>query len=183
MSKIFSRSILQANITNFSGKSGESVDGFLDEVHLAFTHTADAYTEKKDPKTAHLHLVKSHCDGRAKEYIRSPPKRQRTKAAEIIASLESASDEADEEDSREVRAHGAMLKRKWRRDKSPAKYARRARCIADHINPKHVNLMAIKFRDGFRSRSLKRHLSIRDDAGKTSFEKIYRRLIDKDRFQ
>ena len=82
-----------------------------------------------------------------------------------------------------VRAHRAMLELKQRRGELPAKYARRARRIADHIDPKHDNLMAIKFRDGFRSRSLKRHLSIRDDTGKTSFELIYRRFMDIDKFE
>ena len=76
-----------------------------------------------------------------------------------------------------------MLELKQRRDELPAKYARRDRRIADHIDPKHDNLMAIKFRDGFRSRSLKRHLSVRDDTGKTSFELIYKRFTDIDRFE
>jgi hypothetical protein len=40
---MFSRSIQQPNI--ISGKSSESVEDFLDEVHLAFKHIADAYTE------------------------------------------------------------------------------------------------------------------------------------------
>ena len=48
---------------------------FLDEVHLAFTHIADAYTEEKDQESAHLHLIRSHCDGRAKKYIGSLPER------------------------------------------------------------------------------------------------------------
>ena len=65
----------------------------------------------------------------------------------------------------------------------PAKYACRARRIADHIDPKHDNPMAIKFRDGFRSRSLKRNLSIRDDTSKTSFELTYKQFIDIDRFE
>ena len=43
--------------------------------------------------------------------------------------------------------------------------------------------MAIKFRDGFRSRSLKRHLSIWDATGKTSFELIYNRFTEIDRFE
>ena len=76
-----------------------------------------------------------------------------------------------------------MLELKQRRDELPAKYTRRARRIADHIDPKHDNLMAIKFRDGFKSRSLKRHLFIRDDTGKTSFELIYKRFADIDRFE
>ena len=76
-----------------------------------------------------------------------------------------------------------MLELKQRWDELPAKYARRARRIVDHIDPKHVNLLAIKFRDGFRSRSLKRHLSMRDDTGKTSFELIYKRFTDIDRFK
>ena len=124
---------------------------------------------------AHLHLIESHCDGRAKKYIRSLPERQRTKAADLIAALKPAPNNADE-DSREVRAHGAMLELKQRRDELPAKHARRTHRIADYIDPKHGNLMAIKFRDGFRSKSLKRHLSVRDDTGKASFELIYKRF-------
>ena len=95
------------------------------------------------------------------KYIKSLPERKKTKAADLIAALKSAFDNADQEDGREVRAHGAMLELKQRRDELPAKYARRARRIADHIDPKYDNLMAIKFRDVSRSRSLKRHLSIR----------------------
>ena len=76
-----------------------------------------------------------------------------------------------------------MLELKQRRGELPAKYARRARLIADHTDPKHDNLMAIKFRDGFRSRSLKRHLFIRDATGKTFFELIYKRFSDIDRFE
>ena len=93
----FSRSIPQPKVTTFSGGSSESVEDFLDEVHHAFIHVAGAYTEEKDQETAHLHLIKSHCDGRAKKYIRSLPERQRTNAVELIAALKSAFDNADEE--------------------------------------------------------------------------------------
>ena len=106
------------------------MEDFLDEVRLAFTHIADAYTEEKDQETAHIHLIKSHCDGRAKKYIRLLPKRKGTKAADLIAALKSAFDNADEDERREVRAHGAMLELKQRRDALPAKYARHARRIA-----------------------------------------------------
>ena len=78
-------------------------------------------------------------------------------------------DNADEE-SREVRAHGAMLELKQKKGELPAKYARRARRIADHIDPKHDNLMAIKFRDGFRSRSLKMLFMVRAKVGLTTRE-------------
>ena len=48
---MFSRSIQQPNITSFSGKPSESVEDFLDEVHLAFTYIADAYTEQEDKES------------------------------------------------------------------------------------------------------------------------------------
>ena len=76
-----------------------------------------------------------------------------------------------------------MIELKQRKGEFPAKYARRARRIADHIDPKHDNILAIKFRDGFRSKLLKRHLSISDATGKTSFELIYKRFIGIDRFE
>ena len=76
-----------------------------------------------------------------------------------------------------------MLELKLKKGELPAKYARRARRIADHIDPKHDNLMAIKFRDGFRSRSLKRHISIWNATGKNSFELIYKQFTDIDRFE
>ena len=117
------------------------------------------------------------------KFIRLLPERQRTNAAGLIAALKSTFDNANEEGSREVRAHGAMLELKQRRDELPAKYVRRARRIADHINPKFDNLMVIKFRDGLRSRSLKSHLSIRDSTGKSSVELIYKRFTDLDRFE
>ena len=88
------------------------MEDFLDEVHLAFTHIADAYIEEKDQETSRLHPIKSHCDSRAKKYIRSQPERQRTNAADLIATLKSAVDNADEEDSREGRARRAMLELK-----------------------------------------------------------------------
>ena len=50
-SVMFSRSIQQPNITSFSGKPSESVEDFLDEVHLAFTYIADAYTEQEDKES------------------------------------------------------------------------------------------------------------------------------------
>lgn len=71
---------------------------------------------------------------------------------------------------------------KQRKEEPPAKCARRAHRIADHIDPKYDNLPAIKFRDGFRSKSFKRHLSIKDPECKTTFKVIYRRFLDIDRF-
>ena len=43
---------------------------FIDEVHLSFTHIADAYENEVDREAAHLHLIRSHCDGKAKSYGR-----------------------------------------------------------------------------------------------------------------
>ena len=111
---MFCRSIQQPNITTFSEKSSESVEDFLDEVHLAFTHIADAHTKQKDKETTRLHLIKSHCDDRAKKYIRSLPEGQRAKAADLISALKSAFDNADEE-SREARPHGAVLELKQKK--------------------------------------------------------------------
>ena len=54
---------------------------------------------------------------------------------------------------------------KAEKGKDPAKYFYRAQSISA---PKHVQLLAIEFRKGFRSESLKRHLSVWDAAGKTS---------------
>lgn len=88
--RMFSRLTQQPSITTFCGKSSESVEDFLDEVHHAFTHIADAYTEQKDKEISHLHLIKSHCDGRAKKFIRSLPERREAKAADLIAALGSA---------------------------------------------------------------------------------------------
>ena len=131
-----------------------SVGDFIDEVHLSFTHIADAYENEVDREAAHLHLIRSHCDGKAKEFIRSLPKRQKSKAVDLIAALRSAFNTAEEEERREVRAHGAMLELRQRKDEPSAKYARRVHRIADRIDPKYDSLLAIKFRDGFRRRDI-----------------------------
>lgn len=149
------------------------VEDFINEVHLSFAHIAGAYTEQQDKEIVHLHLIRSHCDVKAKKFIRSLHERQRSKAADLIAALRSAFNTVDGVECREVRAHGAMLGLRQREGEPPAKYARRARRISNHINLKHDSLLAMKFHDGFRSRSLKRHLSIKDSACKTSFGLIY----------
>ena len=84
------------------------MEDFLDEIHLSFTRVADAYAEPKDKETAHLHLIKSHCDGRAEKIFGSLPERQKTKAADLIAVLKSTFNNANEVESREARAHGVM---------------------------------------------------------------------------
>ena len=113
---------------------------------------------------------------------RSLPERQKPKAVDLIAALRSAFNAAEEE-CREVRAHGAMLELRRRKDEPSAKYTRRAHRISDRIDPKYDSLLAIKLRDGFRSKSLKRHLSVRDVENKTTFEMIYKRFLDIDRFE
>ena len=62
-----------------------------------------------------------------------------------------------------------MLELRQRKDEPSAKYARRVHRIADRIDPKYDSLLAIKVRDGFRSKSLKRHCSVRDVEDKTTF--------------
>ena len=122
-------------------------------------------------------LIYSHCGGREKKFIWSLPERQKAKAADLIAALKSTFNDASEEESREARAHGTMTGLKRRKGEIAAKYARRARRIADHIDPKHDNLLEIIFRDSFKSKWIRRHLLVRDAVGKTSFEVIYQRFI------
>ena len=158
----FSHSIQQPSFTTFCGKPS---DDFIIEVHLLYTHIADVHAEQKGKEAAHLHLIKSHCDARAKKFVRSLPERQKATAADLVAAPESTLKSADEEESREIQAHRAMLELEQRKEEILATYARRARRVADHIDTKHDYLFAIKFRDGFRSKSLRRRLSICDAAG------------------
>ena len=154
---VFSRSIPQPDIATFHGKSSESVEDLIKEVHLSSTHIAYAYAEAKDKEGTQM-----HCPGKVKKFICSLPERRRATPAELIASLRSAFKDPDEEGSREVRTYGELKRRKG---KTPAKYSHRAQSISE---PMHDQLLAIKFRKGFRSESLKRHLSVWDAAGKTS---------------
>ena len=80
-----------------------------------------------------------------------------------------------------MKAYGAMLELKQRKEGILAMYARRARRVAEHIGTGRSCLFAIKFLDGFGGGSLRRRLSICDAAGKTSFELVYKRFMDRDR--
>ena len=155
----FSRSIRQPVITTFHGKSNESVDDFINEVHLSFAHVKDAYTEAEDKEAAHVHLIKSHCAGKAGKFVRSLPARQKSTAAALIAALRSAFDNTVEDETKEVKAHQAMLELK-QKNEDPAKHARRARRMSEHIDPKYDSLLTLKFRDWFKSRTLQMYLSI-----------------------
>ena len=52
-----------------------TVEDFIDEVHLSIAHMADSFTNQEAEEAVHLHLIRSHCDGRAKEFTRSLPVR------------------------------------------------------------------------------------------------------------
>ena len=141
----FSRSIRQPSVATFYRKSSESVDDFISEVHLSFAHVKDAYAEDEDKEAAHIHLIKSHCAGKAGKFIRSLLARQKTSAADLIAALKSAFDSTVEDEAREVKAHRAMLELKQRKGEDPAKYARQARRISEHIDHKYDNLLTLQF--------------------------------------
>ena len=71
-----------------------------------------------------------------------------------------------------------MLELKQRKGEDPAKYARRARRISENIDPKYDHLLTLKFRDGFRSKTLQMHLSIDSEAPeKFTFETVYKRFL------
>ena len=175
----FSRSIPQPAVTAFHGRSRENIDDFLCEIRLSFAHIKDAYTDDEDKEAAHIQLIKSNCSGKAARYIRSLPSKQKTTAANLISALKSAFDNTSEEDAREVEAHRAMLELKQKKGEDPAKYARRARRIAEYIDPKYNHLLTLKFRDGFQSRTMQMHLSADSDApDKFTFETVYKRFLN-----
>ena len=132
----FPRPIRQPIVTTFYGKSSESVDDYISEVHLSFAHVKDAYTEAEDKEAAHIHLIKSHCAGKAGKFIRSLPAKQKATVADLITALKSAFDSTVEDETREMKAQRAMLELKQRKGEDPAEYARRARRISEHIDPK-----------------------------------------------
>ena len=173
-----SRSIRQPSITNPHGRSNESIDDFINEVHLSFAHVKGAYTEAEDKETAHVHLIESHCAGKAGKFVRSLPARQKSTAANLIAALRSAFDSTTEDETKGVRAHRAMLELKQKTGEDPAKYARRARRISKHIDPKYDSLLTLKFRDGFKSRTLQMYLPIDSESPeKFTFEAVYKRFL------
>ena len=120
----FSYSIRQppVNVTTFHGKSCESIDDFINKVHLSFTHIKDTYAKDGDKDTAHIHLIKSNSSGKAGKFIRSLPARQNTTAAVLITALRSAFDSTVEDDAREAEAHRAMLRHKQKKGEGLAKY-------------------------------------------------------------
>lgn len=129
---------------------------------------------------AHLHLLRSHCAGKAKKCIQSLPTRQRSTGADLIAALRSAFDNANEEETRDAQAHRAMLELDQRKGEAPPKYARRAYRISEHIDPRFDHFLTLKYLDGVRSRSLQRHLALdgrTEAAGKPTFDTTYKPFL------
>ena len=125
-----------------------------------------------------MHLIKSHCAGKAARLIRTLPARQKATAANLIAALKSAFDDVVEEDAREVQAHRALLELEQRKGEDATKYARRARRISEHIDPKYDHLLTLKFRDGFRSKTLQMYLSVDSESPeKFTFGQVYKRFL------
>ena len=119
-----------------------------------FAHEGGAYTEAEDEGAAHIHLIKSHCADKAGKFV---PSLQKATAADLIPALKSDFYCTAEDESREVKAQRAGLELK-QKGEDPAKYARRARRISRHIDPKYDSLLTIKFRDGFKSKTLQIYL-------------------------
>ena len=94
----------------------------------------------------------------------------------------SAFDNTVEDETQEVRFQRAMLELKQKTGEDPAKYTRRARRISEHIDPKYDNLLAQKFRDRFKSRTLQMYLSIDSESPeKFTFEAVYKRFLTFDK--
>ena len=75
-----------------------------------------------------------------------------------------------------------MLELKQKNGEDPAKYARRARRISEHIDPKYDSLLTLKFRDGFKGRTLQIYLSIDSESPeKFTFEVVYKRFLTFDK--
>ena len=121
------------------------MDDFIREVHLSFTHIAGVHVEveDKEPEATHPNLFKIHCAGKARKFIRSLPARKGATSTQLIASLRSAFRDVGKE---EVRAYGAVLGLRQREGEDSARYSRRAQRIPEHVDPKHDQLLAIKFR-------------------------------------
>ena len=71
-----------------------------------------------------------------------------------------------------------MLGLKQKNGEGPAKYARRARRISEHIDPTYDSLLALKFQDGFKCRRLQVYLSIDSESpARFAFEVVYKRFL------